>query len=285
MGSLPIQFISGSDPMAGNTVSNENAVTVQSATSTNPVTVPAYSVMSVVLNSSAVVTAANSASYAAGPAAPQEIVSLFGSGMASQTASAQPPVTSLGGITVQVTDSNGNTQLAPLLYVSSTLINMLVPCGLANGTAKLAVQQGSTTTQTGTLTMDGSAPGLYSMNMDGAGVAVALRYSATGQVIQEQLFNCGPTAPRSCLGVPLSLGSTTDTLYVELYGTGIRGAKSVQAFVAGQSVPTQFAAQSSFAGLDQVNIAIPTSLAGTGTARVYVVAHGVYSNVVSVTLQ
>jgi uncharacterized protein (TIGR03437 family) len=164
---------------------------------------------------------------------------------------------------------------------------MLVPNGLANGTAKLAVQQGSTTTQTGTLTIAGSAPGLYSMNMDGADVAaaVALQYSATGQVIQEQLFNCDPTASRSCLGVPLSLGSTTDALYVELYGTGIRGAKSVQGFVAGQSVPRQFAAQGSFAGLDQVKIAIPTSLSGTGTARVYVVADGVYSNVVSVTLQ
>jgi uncharacterized protein (TIGR03437 family) len=82
------------------------------------------------------------------------------------------------------------------------------------------------------------------------------------------------------------LGGSTDTLYIELYGTGIRGASAVQCFVAGQSVPVLYAGPvAAYAGLDQVNISIPKSLAGTGDVRVYVVADGVASNVVGLKIQ
>jgi len=40
-----------------------------------------------------------------------------------------------------------------------------------------------------------------------------------------------------------------------------------------------------YAGLDQVNISIPKSLAGTGDARVYLVADGVASNPVGLEIQ
>jgi len=40
-----------------------------------------------------------------------------------------------------------------------------------------------------------------------------------------------------------------------------------------------------YAGLDQVNISIPKSLAGTGDVRMYVVADGVASNVVGLSIQ
>jgi len=91
---------------------------------------------------------------------------------------------------------------------------------------------------------------------------------------------------RSCLPVPLSQGAVGDTLYIELYGTGIRGAATVQCMVAGQSVPVLYAGPvAAFPGLDQVNISIPKSLAGSGTVRVYLVADGVLSNAVALSLQ
>jgi uncharacterized protein (TIGR03437 family) len=71
-----------------------------------------------------------------------------------------------------------------------------------------------------------------------------------------------------------------------LYGTGIRGAQVVQAFVAGHQVPLLYAGpQGQFAGLDQVNITLPSSLAGTGEASVYLVADGKMSNVASMKIQ
>jgi uncharacterized protein (TIGR03437 family) len=264
-------------------------VVIQTSTSTNPVTVPAYSVVRVDLNAPPVVSPVNNASYTAGVVAPQEIVSLFGSGIASQSAGATLPLpTSLGGTSVRITDSAGNSQLAPLFAVSPGQANILIPSGLAAGAAKVTVLAGSASTLAGSMTIASAAPGLYSMNQDGANVAaaVALLDSASNQVTNETVFTCTTQTPRSCLPVPLSLGAATDTLYVELYGTGLRGAASVQCFVAGQSVPVLYdGAVSGYSGLDQVNVSIPRSLAGAGTVRVYLVADGTASNVVSLAFQ
>jgi len=290
-GALPIGFIAGSDPTAVNTASGA-AVSVENSTSANPVTVPAYSVLRVDVNSPAVATVVNNASYAAGPVAPRQIVSLFGSELASQTAGAALPLpTVLGGTSVRITDSAGSSQLAPLFMVSSTQANILIPAGLAAGPAMLTVFDGSTAALTGSMTVAASAPGLYSMNSDGAGVAAADAFVVTAsiQVEPQTVFTCNPPAVRSCLAAPLSLGGASDTLYVALYGTGIRGASAVECYVAGQSVPILYwgpvgqAAQDP--GLDQVNISIPRSLAGSGDVRVYLMADGVASNVVGLKIQ
>jgi hypothetical protein len=101
-GAMPVQLISGSDPTVQNTAPSA-PVFVQSSSSTNPVTVPAYSVVQVDLNSPAVGTVVSSASYAAGAIAPQEIVTLFGPGIGS-LATGAPSSTVLGGTSVQITD-------------------------------------------------------------------------------------------------------------------------------------------------------------------------------------
>ncbi|MGA3017041.1 MAG: hypothetical protein ABSF62_07975 [Bryobacteraceae bacterium] len=288
-GLLPVQLIEGSDPTAVNTASNPNTVSVQALASQNPVTVPAYSVVRVDLNSPAVASVVGSASYASGPVAPQEIVTLFGPGMGEVAASAPPPLpTTLGGISVQIADSAGNSQLAPLFAVASTQANILIPSGLAAGPATVTVLHGSTPALAGSMTIASSAPGLYSMNQDGAGVAAADAFLVTAsyQVVNQTVFTCNPPAVRSCLAAPLSLGGASDTLYVELYGTGIRGAASVQCFVAGQSVPVLYAGQvAAYPGLDQINISIPKSLVGTGDVRLYVVADGAASNAVGLNIQ
>ena len=210
-------------------------------------------------------------------------------GVASQAASASLPLpTALGGTSVQVTDSAGNTQLAPLFAVAAGQANLLVPAGLAAGKAAVTVLHGSTAALTGTMTIASSAPGLFSMNQDGAGVAAANAYlvTASNQRVSQPVFTCPPPAARSCLAAPLSLGGAGDTLYVELYGTGIRGAAGVQCFVGGQSVPVLYAgAVAAYAGLDQVNVSIPKSLAGAGDVRVYVMADGAMSNAVVLKVQ
>jgi len=282
-GTLPLQFIAGSDPTLVNTAAKPNTVSVQTSTSANPVAVPAYSVVRVDLDSPAVAAVVGSASYAAGPVAPQEIVSLFGPGMASQTAIASLPLpTTLGGTSVSI-----NGQPALLFAVTPGQANVLVPAGLAAGPATVTVH-GSTGPLTASIAIAPSAPGLYSANADGAGVAAANAYlvTASNQRVNQAVATCNPPAARSCLAAPLSLGGSADTLYIELYGTGIRGAASVQCFVAGQSVPVLYVGPvAAYAGLDQVNISIPKSLAGTGDARVYLVADGVASNPVGLEIQ
>jgi uncharacterized protein (TIGR03437 family) len=215
-------------------------VALQTSTASNPITIAAYSVVRADLNTPTTATAVGSAGFAPGPVAPQEIVSIFGPGIASQDAVASLPLpTVLGGVSVQITDSAGNTQPAQLFVLSPGQANILIPSGLAAGPASLAVLHGSFAALTGSLTIAATAPGLFSANADGAGVAAANAFtiSASNQTIPQSVFTCNPPAARSCLGVKLSPGAATDTLYVSLFGTGIRGASSVSCFVAGQSVP------------------------------------------------
>src|SRR5262249_36725056 len=67
------------------------------------------------------------------------LASLFGTSLAPTVAQTnlQPPPTSLGGVTVTVTDASGTQRAAPLLYVSPNQINFLVPDGTLAGAATL----------------------------------------------------------------------------------------------------------------------------------------------------
>jgi uncharacterized protein (TIGR03437 family) len=283
-GTLPVRLISGSDPTATNSATNQDNVALQASTATNPITVPPYSVVRADLSIPPPLIVVNSASYARGPVAPQEIASIFGPAIATQTAIASSPLpTVLAGTSVEIA-----SQFAPLFAVTPGQANFLVPPGLSPGTTGLAVVYGMLSTPPELVTITNSAPGLYSANSDGAGVAAANAYtiSSANQRTNQTVSTCTSSAPRSCLPTPLSLGGATDTLYVELYGTGIRNAASVECFVAGQSVPVLYAGPvPSYSGLDQVNISIPRTLAGTGDARVYLVADGVSSNGVALDFQ
>jgi uncharacterized protein (TIGR03437 family) len=129
---------------------------------------------------------------------------------------------------------------------------------------------------------------VYSANGNGAGVAAAFaeRVSASAAVTPMSVFSCQSGVAVSCLSPPLELGSSTDTVYVSLYATGIRGASTVQAFVAGQPATVQYAgAQGEYQGLDQVNVVIPQTLAGRGEVSVYLVADGKVSNMTTIKIQ
>ena len=289
-GPLSTQFITATDPSAANTPQAPNTVTIQTASSGNPVTVPPYSVLRVDLRTPAIASFVSSASYQSGVRAPQELVAAFGSGFASQTivAPGQPLPLALGDTSIVITDSKGSVSTAPLYYVSQGQAVFLIPGGVAPGAATVKVQRSGATVLTGAMTIASVSPGIYSANGNGAGVAAAQagRVDASNTVTPLPVFACQPGIVLSCLSTPISLGASTDSIFVVLYGTGIRGAKSVQAFVAGQSVPVLFAgAEGQDQGLDQVNITIPRALAGTGEASVYLVADGATSNMTTIRIQ
>lgn len=289
-GPFPLQFITAADPSTANTSTGKNTISIQTASSANPITVPPYSVLRADLTAPPVAAILNSASFQPGPVAPQQLVTAFGSGFASETitASGQPLPPTLGDTAIAITDSKGTMSAAPLYYVSPGQASFLVPSGVAAGAASVKVTRSGATVLTGSFNVAAVSPGLYSANGNGAGVAAALaeRVSASGAVTPLSLFSCQSGVPVSCLSSALSLGSSTDTVYVSLYGTGIRGAGTVQVYIAGQPAQLQYAgAQGQYQGLDQVNVALPRSLAGRGEVSVYVVADGKLSNMATVNIQ
>jgi uncharacterized protein (TIGR03437 family) len=214
-------------------------------------------------------TVVSAASFTAGPAAPDSIVAAFGKNLTSATASAGSiplPVT-LGSTSITVAGT-----AAPLLYVSPSQINFEIPSGTSAGDANVVISAPGGATLTGTVTIQAVAPSLFTLNA--AGLAAANVISVSNGV-------------QTTSSVYASINVASGEVYLILYGTGIRGAAgAVRAYVQGMEVPVTFAgAQPDFPGLDQVNILLPPSLAGSGSVNIVLTASGIESNTVSVSIQ
>ena len=217
--------------------------------------------------------------------APDELVSAFGVNLATSSApspSAKFPTT-LGGTSVTLVDSSNTSYAVPLSYVSPTQVNYVVPSAAQPGAATLTVTSGDGTITTGVVLVSAINPGLYTANASGKGAPAGFAVcsgacagwpnrQANGQYVQN-LFSC---SAGSCTPQPISLGVSTDTVALELFGTGIRhvaSASAVTATINGQTLPVQFAgAQGQFTGEDQVNVVLPHSLAGSGTVSLILTA-------------
>ncbi len=217
--------------------------------------------------------------------APESIAVAYGQNLASATAQASgsPLPTTLGGVTVTVKDSAGTSRPAGLYYVSPGQIDYEMPAGTASGVATVTVGKTASAALVAPV-----APGLFSADGSGKGVAAALavRASASGAQTPVTVFQCGSSG---CAAVPMNLGVSTDILVVELYGTGIRGRSSLAnavARVGGVPATVAYAAaQGQYDGLDQVNVYIPRSLAGAGEVPIVLTVDGVTANVVTIGIQ
>jgi len=234
--------------------------------------------------------AVQSAAAPIGGIAPNSLASLYGANLASSVAQAasQPPPVTLGGATVSIVDAAGAQHSAPLLYVSPTQINLLVPDGTPPGPAQFTVAAaGSAQTVSGAV--QAVAPALFSMNGTGSGVAAAtaILTQAGSPSLQSPLpvFECGSPG---CAAIPIQLGVDTP-IYVTFYGTGIRNRSSlanVSASIHGVDVPVLYAGPTpGYAGLDQVNVGLTLELRGTGLSNVILTVDGQTSNTVQIEVE
>ncbi|MCP5113650.1 MAG: hypothetical protein GY953_22685, partial [bacterium] len=239
-------------------------------------------------DASAEFVSVSSASFAPGdPVAPDSIVSGFGSGLATGTFSATtlPLPTELGGTSVEVTDSEGTTRLAPLFFVSAVQINYLIPPETAPGLARITVRTPTGGAVSGLVEIVRVAPGLYTADSTGAGVAAAffLHVAADGTRTQELVYNPVDLSP-----VPIDLGEAGDQVFLILFGTGFRAGADGQlrARVGGVPVPVLgVAAQVEFEGLDQAAVGpLPMDLDGSGPVTVELEVGGEKANPVGVVI-
>ena len=188
------------------------------------------------------------------------------------------------GTSVSIVDSSGKTSAATLFYVSPSEIGFYVPTGTPSGTAKVSVSSNGAS-QTGSVQIANVAPGLFTINSAGLAAAYAVRVSGQAQILESvYMFGTGG----AIVANPISLGSSTDVVYLSLYGTGIQaaGASGVQVTINGVNAPIVFVGpQGLTPGLDQVNVQIPASLAGKGNVNLQLTAGGVAANPVQITIQ
>jgi len=196
-----------------------------------------------------------SAATGTGPVGPGSIVSAYGVNLAPATAVAamNPAPTTLGGIRLHVRDrSHKGDSLAPLLYVSPTQIN-------------------------------------YVLNSSDPYAWVDIEQVGTPYVPQ------GMTVPIALLAPGFFSAPYTANApgYLSLYGTGFAQASTSASSCMVGSVDvlvTNAGPQIQLAGLDQVNLLLPNTLAGAGVQPVsclFQTAQQVYgrSNTVNVTIR
>lgn len=209
-------------------------------------------------------TPASAASYQRTILAPDSLASLFGAGLTDAA--------------ISIRDSAGNVQPASVSYTGETQVNFHVPPGLTNGDATITVALADGSTVTTNATIQTTRPAVFTAGALGKGVAAATLTTRAGSGPTFECFLLG-----GCQAIPIDV--TQGDVYLSLYATGIRGSNTVQVRIKETPLEVQYAGpQSQYPGLDQINVRLPASLAGSGSVDVIVTA-GEDAPPVKVTIQ
>lgn len=183
------------------------------------------------------------------------------------------------GDNVSLRDSAGGACTAGLSYSSPSQVNFELPAGVSTGAAVVTIG-----TQTAMLRIAAVAPGSFTLNGSGLAAAYVVRVAPGNVQTVESVF---ATQNGSYVAAPIDLIPSTDQFYLILFGTGIRGAgNSVVVTVGGVNEPVAYTGpQGGYPGLDQINVLLPSQLAGSGTVEIALVAAGIAANTVNVAIQ
>jgi uncharacterized protein (TIGR03437 family) len=233
----------------------------------------------------------SAASYSAAVASGM-IVVLFGAALASATATAEttPLPTNLAGRNLLLRDSAGVSLPAPLFFVSPQQINFLIPPELVEGQALLTIRNDTTALSSRFITLNRVAPSIFTANADGQGVpaTIIVRVASDGTQSLESVFRFDTTTQRA-VSVPLEFTPDTSQIVLALFGTGwrFRSAQTAATVtIGGANAPVQYVgAQPTLAGLDQLNVELPRSLAGRGEVDVVVMVDGKTANTVRINIK
>ena len=263
---------------------------------TNPNGIQTYPALCQPLPSAALVVSVNSASYTGIDVAPNGIVSAFGTDLSSSVlvASTLPLPSRLGNTEVKVKDSKGVERTAALFFVSPTQVNYQIPGDTARGLAIITIINGALKTSSGGVLITNVKPGLFTANADGSGVlaANALRVLyQTKQQVNEPVARYDDVLKRY-VAVPVALPyqvDKSDTLYLILYGTGIRARSALsqaKIIIDGKLAVVEYAGpHCCFVGVDQINVRVDNLPLTRSEVDVKVEVDGKLSNTGKVTFQ
>ncbi len=207
------------------------------------------------------------------PAGAVSLVTAFGNNLAPATQAAPDttaPPTTLGGIRIHLRDRTTGRdstptpeRLAPLFYVSPNQINFEV--STTDTSVYVGIERvGFPYTAKGmVIPVQPVAADLFTLNSAGLAAASAVRVSASGNLDPVLAVSCSGAF---CAAVPIDVGG--NPVYLSLYGTGFDSSSprtDTVCTVGGLSIePSYSGRQLQIPGLDQINLLLPSSLAGRG---------------------
>jgi uncharacterized protein (TIGR03437 family) len=211
--------------------------------------------------------------------APGEIAVAFGQNLAPSTPDEifGPLPTQYYGNSVSIVDSASKTWSAPLNFVSPDEVTFTVPSGVATGAATVNLVSSNGTQTAGNIQVAAVAPALFTLNGSQLAAAETITVSASGAQTFGSTYLATSGASVAASPIDLSKGA----VYLVLYATGMDAATAANTTVTINGVNAQVlyaGTQNLFAGLDQVNVLVPASLAGKGTVEVQLTSNGVAAN-------
>ncbi len=209
-----------------------------------------------IINSGGIVS---TASYAASPA-PGALISIFGTAFAADTSQASLPLP----------DQLGNTQLAiggvsvPLLFVSQTQVNALVPYSLdTNAKYTVIIQRGDAISTAQTISVQPAQPGVFTPDQSGKGQGFIFVIGSNGSqtlATPDAPATAGNVLTIYCTGLgevqpPLQAGMPAPTSTLE------NTVNPVTATIGGVTANVAFGGLTpGFVGLYQVNLTVPSGV-------------------------
>ncbi len=131
----------------------------------------------------------------------------------------------------------------------------------------------------GSVSVNSVWPALFTLNASGTGTGAAVIYGYRGG----QLVGIEPVTN------PIDLSVQGDTVFLVLYGTGLRGRSDlsrVRITLGGTPLtPAYVGPQGDFVGLDQINLELPSSLAGRGQLDLLMEVDGWVANTIEFTIK
>jgi len=217
---------------------------------------PSFSPSGAYIYPTGVVNSASFAPFTAG-VSPGEYITLFGTNIGLgnlQVASSIPLPTKLGGVQVLI-----NNVPAPILYVSSTQVSVIVPYEITTSVAQIQVVNSGTTSNAVTELVNQTTPGVYTLTQNGIGYGATIHQDGSvvspshpaqiGETVSVFLTGLGGVFPSIADGAAApssTLSTTSNTIGVD---------------IGGIVATVQFAGLApGFVGLYQLNVTIPSGV-------------------------
>jgi uncharacterized protein (TIGR03437 family) len=181
-------------------------------------------------------------------------------------------------VTVKVKDSAGVERTAPLMQLDCCSMTFVIPAGTASGLATVT-ETNSRGSMSGYLDVQAANPVLPLISGARNGQPYASAYVVRVRQGAQSVEPAAALLPIGAYGLQIDMGPETDEVYLVLLGTGLRNRSSlagVRAVIDGIEIPVSYAGpQSEVAGVDQVNMKLPRSLARHGGATLQMTFDGV----------
>jgi uncharacterized protein (TIGR03437 family) len=162
---------------------------------------------------------------------------------------------------VSVTDQLGTVSQAEIYFASPGQVNFVLPGGLATGSAVVTITTTDGHSASTEIQIVPLAATIFLLDPSGIPAGYAVRVGADNVQTVEPIFT---QQGGSLQEVPIDL--STGEVYLVLFGTGFDAPTfGVGAQIGTQDLTAGYAGpQTQFPGLDQINILLPKSLAGSG---------------------